>query len=329
MASPGTVRLLTALRGGSLDEVRPILDVETGTVTYPDATEYLDDRDGHSFELLETLAERDLLYREFQEKQYICPRCESKGMQYTTACPYCDSPQTVRTDRYRHPDCGYEGLREQFLADDAVVCPNCDAELESLKHLESNAAHVCEECDDVFETPAHRLRCRDCHHVSDPLQTIERILYRYFLSERGAAWVDEQLTARQSLAEAFEERKLHTEIDTVVTDGAGEEVPIHLFARDDLLNDRVIAAVHERPDESAIAALTALASDVDARAALVTTSGEIAGEGASSLLADDGLTVLRLTKSDDLEREYEVVDDERGSNSFVGRLADIFKPQNG
>ncbi len=329
MASPGTVRLLTALREGSLDEVRPILDIETGTVTYPDATDYLDDSDGRSFELLETLAERDLLYREFQEKQYICPRCESKGMQYTTACPFCDSPQTIRTDRFRHPDCGYEGLREQFVGDDAVVCPNCDAELESLKHLESNAAHVCEECDDVFETPAHRLRCRDCHHVSDPLQTIERILYRYFLSERGAAWVDEQLTARQSLAEAFEERKLHTEIDTVVTDGAGEEVPVHLFARDDLLNNRVVAAIHEHPDEGDIAGLTALAADVGARAVLVTTSGEIAGEGAGRLLADDDLTVLRLTKNDHLEREYEVVDDERASNSFVGRLADIFKPQNG
>ncbi|GKZ15519.1 hypothetical protein [Haladaptatus sp. T7] len=329
MASPGTVRLLAALREGSLDEVRPILDIETGLVTYPDATEYLDDSDGQTFEVLETLAERDLLHREFQEKQYICPRCEAKGMQYTTACPSCESPQTIRTDRYRHPDCGYEGMREQFVGDDAIVCPNCDTELESLKHLEANAAHVCEDCDEVFETPKHRLRCRDCFYVSDPLQTIERVLYRYFLSEGGAHWIDEQLTARQSVAEAFEERQLRTEIDTVVTDGAGEEVPVHVYARDDLLNDRVIAAIHERPDENDIAALTSLAADVGARATLVTTSGEIVGERAGSLLSDDDLTVLRLTNDDALKREYEVVADERGSNSFVGRLADIFKPQNG
>lgn len=329
MASPGTVRLLTALREGSLDEVRPILDVETGTVTYPDVNEYLDDRDGEPFEMLETLAERDLLHREFQEKQYICPRCESKGMQYTTACPSCESPHTIRTDRYRHPDCGYEGMREQFVAEDAVRCPNCETELDSLKHLEADAAYVCEDCEAVFETPNHRLRCRNCHHVADPLQTIERVLYRYSLSERGAAWVDEQLTARQLVAEALEDRQLRTEIDTVVTNGSDEDVPVHVYARDDLLNDRIIAAIHERPDEGDVALLKALASDVGARAMLVTTSGEIGGEKAHNMLSDDAITVLRLTNDDALKRDYEVVEGARADNSFVGRLADIFKPQNG
>ncbi len=329
MDSPGTVRLLSALRDGSLDEIRPILDIDTGTVTYPNAAEYLDDNDGGTFEVLELLAERDLLHREFQEKQYICPRCESKGMQYTTVCPSCESPQTIRTDSYRHPDCGYEGIREQFVSENAVVCPNCEAELDSLKRLESNVAHVCEDCDEVFEKPEHRLRCRDCHHVADPLQTIERVLYQYFLSERGAAWVDEQLTARQALAEAFEDRKLRTEIDTTVTDASGDEVPVHIHARDDLLNDHVIGAIYERPHRNDISALRNLASGAGARATLVTTSGEIVGDDAGTLLTDADLTVLRLATDGTLKREYDVVERTHPSNSFVGRLADIFKPQNG
>ncbi|KZN22892.1 hypothetical protein A4G99_17500 [Haladaptatus sp. R4] len=329
MGSPGTVRLLSALREGTLDEIRPVLDIETGTVTYPDADEYLDDYDGDTFEVLETLSERDLLHREFQEKQYICPRCESKGMQYTTACPSCESPNTIRTDSYRHPECGYEGMREQFVGENAVVCPNCETELDSLKHLESDAAHVCEDCGDVFEKPVNRLRCRDCHHVADPLQTIERVLYRYFLSEDGATWVDEQLAARQALAEAFEDRKLRTEIDSTVTDASDEEVPVHVYARDDLLNDHVIGAVYERPDGDDISALRTLASGAGARATLVTTSGTIVGNDAGTLLTDGDLTVLRLTGDGTLEREYEVVEGTHPNNSFVGRLADIFKPQNG
>ncbi len=329
MSSPGTVRLLSALRDGSLDEIRPMLDIDTGTVAYPDAAEYLDAHDGDTFEVLETLAERDLLHREFQEKQYICPRCESKGMQYTTACPSCESAHTIRTDRYRHSDCGYEGMREQFVGENAVVCPNCETELDSLKHLESDAAHVCEDCGDVFEKPEHRLRCRECFHVTDPLQTIERVLYQYYLSERGAGWVDEQLTARQSLAEAFEDRKLRTEIDTTVTDASDEEVPVHIYASDDLLNDRVIGAVYERPDGDDIASLRTLASGAGARATLVTTSGDIVGDDAGTLLTDGDLTVLRLTRDGTLERKYDVVEGTHPNNSFVGRLADIFKPQNG
>ncbi|WP_266075658.1 TackOD1 domain-containing metal-binding protein [Haladaptatus caseinilyticus] len=329
MASPGTVRLLTALWEGSLDEIRPTLDVDTGEVTYPDATQQLDEQDGETFEVLETLAERDLLYREFQEKQYICPRCEAKGMQYTTACSTCESPQTIRTDRFRHPDCGYEGLREQFVAENGVVCPDCEAHLESLKHLESDAAHICEDCEEVFETPKHRLRCRECLYVAPPLQTIERILYRYYISDHGAQWVEEQLTARQLMVEILEARKLETSIDTTVTNGAGAETPVHVSAHDDLLDDHVIAAVHERPEEDDVRELQSIASDANARATLVTTSGEVVGADTADVIADEGISVLRLTRNDTLRREYEIVEKTDARNSFVGRIADIFKPQNG
>ncbi len=329
MASPGTVRLLTALWEGSLDQIRPTLDIDTGEVTYPDATERLDDRDGETFDLLETLAERDLLYREFQEKQYICPRCDTKGMQYTTACPACESPQTIRTDRYLHEECGFEGLREQFVAEDVVVCPDCETELESLSHLESDAVHVCENCETVFDTPADRLRCRECYVVAQPLQTIERILYRYYISDAGSQWVEEQLTARQLVVEILEDRKLETTIDTTVTNREGEKIPVHVSAHDALLDERVIAAVHERPEETDVTELLSLAGDANARATLVTTSGEIVGTDVADVVADERLSVLRLTKNDTLRREYEIVEESDSQNSFVGRIAKIFKPQNG
>ncbi|SIQ84610.1 hypothetical protein SAMN05421858_0587 [Haladaptatus litoreus] len=329
MASPGTVRLLTALWEGSLDEVRPTLDVDTGEVTYPDATQQLDDRDGETFDVLETLAERDLLYREFQEKQYICPRCEAKGMQYTTACPTCESPQTIRTERYVHSDCGYDGLREQFVGEDGVTCPECETTVESLSQLESEAVHICEDCETAFERPAHRLRCRECFLVSQPLQTIERILYRYYISEEGANWVEKQLTARQLLVEILETRTLETEIDTTVENRSGETVPVHVFAHDDLLDDRVIGAIHERPDEADVRELQSVAADANARATLVTTSGEIVGNEVSEMVAEEGVSVLRLTRNDTLRREYEIVEGTEARNSFVGRIANIFKPQHG
>lgn len=326
MVSPGKLRLLTALSEDSLEELRPTIDEETGTVVYPDAKRRLDRSDGPVIEVLEELADHDLLVREFQEKVYICPQCETEGMQYTTVCPSCESPHTIQTEKYRHPTCDFEGVREQFADGDAVTCPNCDASLESLEDLETGPANVCENCATVFEMPEHRLRCRECRHAFPPRETIEQVLYQYYLSERGARWVDEQQTARQRVAEIFEERSLATEIDATVTDGAGEDVPVHVYAKDELLDDRVVAGVHERPTEDDVRQLRETAAALDARATLVTTSGEIVGDDVGTLLSDEELTVLSLS-GDTLQREFQVTDEAGATDSFVGRIAGILRPQ--
>ena len=329
MASPGIVRLMTDLWEESLDGIYPTVDIETGKVTYPEADARLDDQDGNVFEVLETLAEQGRLKREFQEKQYICPHCETKGMQYTSACPSCGSPETIRTEQYRHTECDHEGMQDQFVDDDGVVCPECEMGLKSLEQLESDAANYCKDCDEIFETEEHRLLCRNCYLVIQPKRATERILYQYYLTDQGKKWVDEQLTARQLVVETLKDRTLRTEIDTTVTISSGEEVPVHVYARDNLLNDHIIAAVHEQPYESDISHLLTVALDVDAHAMLVTTSGTVVGEDIDRLDTDDRLTILEMTKDGALQREYETVSDPDAHNSFVGRITNIFKPQTG
>ncbi|WP_458209771.1 TackOD1 domain-containing metal-binding protein [Haladaptatus sp. NG-SE-30] len=323
---------MTDLRDDSLDGIHPTLDIETGQVTYPEATARLDERDGSAFEVLETLAKQDRLYREFQEKQYICPQCETKGMQYTSACPSCASPQTIRTERYRHGECGHEGTQEQFLdddGDDGIICPECEMSLESLGYLSSDPVHVCEKCDRIFDKADHRLRCRNCHLVAHPRRTTERILYQYYLTDQGVRWVEEQLTAREAAVKTLESRTLQTQIDTTVPNSSGEDVPVHIYAQDELLDDHIVAAVHELPDESDITKLLTIALDVDARALLITTSGNVVGEEIEQLVSDDRLTILRSTKDGALQRGFEIISDPTARNSFVGRIANIFKPQTG
>ena len=326
MASPGIVRLMTDLWEDTLSEIRPIVDIKTGEVTYPDAEARLDEQDGSAFEVLERLVEQDRLQREFQEKQYICPRCETKGMQYTSVCPSCGSPETIRTERYRHTECDHEGIHDQFVDDDTIVCPECEVGLKSLEQLESDAANFCNECDTIFETADHRLLCRDCHLITQPTRAAERILYQYYLTDRGREWVEEQLTARQLLVETFKDRTMQTEIDTTVTIGSGEEVSVHVYARDELLHDSIVAAVHEQPNESDITNLLSIALDIDAKAVVVTTSGKIVGEDVDRLVTDDRLRILQLTRDGALQRDYEIIADPTAQNSFVGRITNIFKP---
>jgi len=319
---------MTDLWKDSLDGIHPTVDIETGEVTYPEAEARLDERDGPAFEVLETLTEQDRLHREFQEKQYICPQCETKGMQYTSACPSCTSPETVRTERYCHAECGHEGIQEQFVDDeDGAVCPGCEMDLESLEHLELDTIHFCENCDAISETVDHRLRCRECHLVIHPMRATERILYQYYLTDDGADWIGEQLTARESIVETLENRTLRTETDTTVTDGSGEQVPVHVYAEDDLLDEDIVAAVHEQPDESDIRNLLSIALDTDAHAILVTTSGNLVGKDVDQFIDDDHMTVLQLAKGGTLRREYEIVVDPTKRNSFVGRIANIFRSQ--
>ncbi|WP_231186706.1 hypothetical protein [Haladaptatus sp. DYF46] len=303
--------------------------MDTGKVTYPEAAARLDEGDDSAFKVLEMLAEQDRLRTEFQEKQYICPYCGTKGMQYTSACASCGSPETVRTEQYRHAACDHEGMQDQFVDDDGVVCPECEMGLKSLEQLESDAANFCQNCETIFETADHRLRCRDCHLVTQPTRATERILHQYSLTDQGKKWVEEQLTARQLVVETLKDRTLRVEIDTTVTTGSGEEIPVHVHALDELLDDRIIAAVHERPYEREIAHLLTVASEVDAHAILVTTSGTVVGEDIDQLVTDDRLTTLELTKGGALQRNYEIVSDPGTQHSFVGRITDIFKPQTG
>ncbi|WP_254663494.1 hypothetical protein [Haladaptatus sp. W1] len=318
---------MTDLWEESLNGIQPTVDIKTGKVTYPEANARLDEQDGAPVDVLEMLAEQDRLHREFQEKQYICPRCETKGMQYTSACPSCGSPETIRTERYRHTECDHEGMEEQFVDDDDIVCPECEIGLKSLDQLESDAANSCQNCDLIFESAEHRLRCRDCHLVTQPTRAAERILYQYYLTDQGAQWVEEQLTARQLVVETFKNRTMRTEIDTTVRTSSGEEIPVHVYAQDELLDDHIIAAVHERPYESDIAHLLTVAVDMDAHALLVTTSGTVVGEDIDQLDTDGRLTILEMTSDGVLQRNYETIADPTAQNSFVGRLTNIFKPQ--
>ncbi|WP_458189701.1 hypothetical protein [Haladaptatus sp. NG-WS-4] len=127
----------------------------------------------------------------------------------------------------------------------------------------------------------------------------------------------------------MQNRTLRTKIDTTVTTGSGEEVPVHVFGQDEMLNDHVVAAIHERPDEGDITNLLAIALDVDAHAMVITTSGTVVGEDIDQLITDDPVTILQLTKDDTLQPEYETISDPTTRNSIVARIANIFEPQTG
>lgn len=326
MVSPGKLTALTALADGSTAEFDPSIDPDTGEVGYPEAERHLDDGDPTAFEVLESFARREILAKTFEEKVYICPGCGTEGMAYTTACPGCGSAHTVETELFEHLDCGCIAPRDRFeVGTDGFVCPECEARLDAEDDIERGRRHVCQDCDSYFETPEHGLRCRSCTDIYVPGETVEQVLCRYSLTDEGERWVETQLTARESMVETLAERGFDARADTTVRGESGAEHPVHVYAEDDLLDSRVVASIHERPDASDATALRDVATDIDARPVLITTLGSVDEQVATAADRTE-MRILSARADGSLERDFEVTaDDPRNRQSLVQRIASAVK----
>lgn len=282
MVSNGQLRLLSALSEGDVKQYAPSVEDGSDDVRYADAERVLADSEETPYDALEALAERGVLYREFQEKKYICPSCRTQGLQFTTGCESCGSTHTIETELLVHPACGYADVESAYgVGTDSGVgeCPRCGAAIDPEKQLEPAVRYRCQECGATTDSPGHGLRCRACEEVHRPAEAIERLLYRYTFDEGGEAWLDRQLSIRETLADSLDDRGFEVRVDTEVESGERRYL-VDLLGTDELLGERVLGAIHERPDARAVERLLEAAEAASARPVLVTTSGTLEANAA-------------------------------------------------
>ncbi len=325
MVSPGKLTTLTALADGSPAEYEPSIASDTGEIRYPRAAQYLHENDSMAFEVLGSLARRGILNKIFEKKVYICPDCGKEEMQYTTTCSGCGSQYILQMEVFEHQDCGHVAPRTRFeIRPEEFVCPDCEASLDSFENVERKARYVCQDCGSYFETPEHGLQCQVCLDIHIPNETIEQVLYRYNLTDSGQQWIEAQLAARQSLVETLTERGFDTNVNTTVQSESGTNYPVHVFATDTLLDNRVVAAIHEHPDIDDATTLREVAADVEAQPILVTTLGSVGEQPAA--LADRGdIHILHAQSGEGLNHDYEVTDDPRPPESLVQQIASAIR----
>lgn len=327
MVSPGKLRAIRELRDGDREAFEPTID-EAGRVSYPFAEDHVDDGDGEPVDVLETLADRGVLASEFQHKVYVCPSCSSEGLQYSTGCPHCGSVHATRERAVVHPECGRtigpeHGEKREDPPEGETeneYCPECDEEVPA-DDVEADRRYRCRDCESWFDEPTHRLWCRECPRVYAPGDVHERALYRYPLTDAGEQWVTAQVAGRRSLAETLEARGYETSVDTGVGTPAGETVPVHVHAEDDLLDDRIVADVHSRPTTGDVRRLLEAAGD-RARPMIVLTDGEV-DEHVAGLLDAEDVTVASTTE-EGFSREYVVTDGPEESSQLLDRLGSLF-----
>ncbi len=320
MVSPGKLRALRELKDGPTDAFEPSVG-ETGTVTYPAVEAALDEGDRDEF--LETMTDRGLLESDFEYKVYICPHCAVEGMQYSTGCPDCGSVHAIEEPVAVHTACEtlIEAHESDPGADETLHCPDCE-EAVAADEVDHDRQYHCQDCDLWFESPTHRLWCRDCDRVYPPEAVREEPLVRYPLSNTGYRWVTEQLERRQLLAETLEARGYDTTVDTTVNG----EVPVHVYAVDDLFDDRLVAGVHSSPTVEDVDRLCKAARDVDGQPLLLLTDGSV-DERVSDRLEAESVTVLSGADGM-LSKEYDTRDRSDTQGPIAEWLDSLFSPSN-
>lgn len=323
MVSPGTLRLVSELANGSTDVYQP--SIVDDTVAYPAAERTLDAADGSPRSVLEALAEREILAREFENKVYLCPDCGSEEMRYTTACPECVSAHVVQAEVIECDNCDRIAPAETFETEDGdVVCPDCESTVGPDDEVDRTRRYVCQECGEIAESPLHALRCTDDGFLCHPTDAIEHVLYLYSLGEGGERWLETQLHARRTVADELSGRGYDVEEDTTVAGESGTEHRLHVYAADELLGERIVAGVHELPTGDDVARLQRASEDLDARLLLVSTLGTVSAE-VDERAKRNGVTILTVRDGGDVTRDYDVTESPSANRSFIERITTVLK----
>jgi hypothetical protein len=318
MVSPGELRALDRLT--DQDAFEPEI-ADDGTVSFSDVAQYLDEQDDEPSTVLERYTARSMLTSEFVSKVYVCPTCSTEGMQYTTICPACESAHISRTVVFEHV-CGYLGPESEFVDGDEDSCPSCEKEVDS-NEVEQLERYICNDCSEISEVPDDRLWCRDCFSMTPTLDAGERLLYQYALASDGEQWIARQKYARQTIADALQERGFETEIDTTVADGS-RSYPVHVVARDSLLDEQRMVNIYDTPTSKSVDSFCAFVDSVGGHPIVVTTSGAAEEEVVMRAKSSE-LTLLTFGDDGELKTDYEIVNRNTTQNGLFQRLTAVLE----
>ena len=133
-------------------------------------------------QLLETMTKASVLVVELTDEVPACPTCGSTQVSTRYICPQCFTFDITKTFLFEHLKCGKVGSSDEFIKDQKVICPKCQAVLHDfgVEYRSVGAWYKCNRCTHSFNSPAHSHFCRPKRHefTSDAVQLIPLFQYR-------------------------------------------------------------------------------------------------------------------------------------------------------
>jgi hypothetical protein len=231
------MKLVAEMLAGDMVDIRPQLDFtsEVG-FTYPIAEQILKAKGEAVLSVLEFLADKGILNRDFFDRLFRCPSCQSMNLRPSTHCPKCGSANIVRGRVLEHLICKHVGIEDDFLAGGRYVCPKCKVELRTIgvDYQSLGLLRKCHDCGDIFNAPVLKWRCLKCSSLSAEDRVKEVNIYSYSLNEARRSRLEFELRPKSQLVEFLKRRGYEIVENAMMKGRSGAEHKLDMLAtRDD------------------------------------------------------------------------------------------------
>lgn len=145
---------------------------------------------GATRELLEELADSDLLKRRPFDMLHVCGHCGSSRLHVREECTACRSGNLRTESLIHHYRCAHQGPAEAFeRPNGGLVCPKCTHELRhyGVDYDRPAEIHRCGDCGQITDEPAVGFICMDCGKRTDAALAERRSWFHYALTPQGVA----------------------------------------------------------------------------------------------------------------------------------------------
>lgn len=231
------MKLVAEMLAGDMVDIRPQLDFtsEVG-FTYPIAEQILKAKGEAVLSVLEFLADKGILNRDFFDRLFRCPSCQSMNLRPSTHCPKCGSANIVRGRVLEHLICKHVGIEDDFLAGGRYVCPKCKVELRTIgmDYQSLGLLRKCHDCEDIFNAPVLKWRCLKCSSLSAEDRVKEVNIYSYSLNETRRSRLEFEIRPKSQLVEFLKRRGYEIVENATMKGRSGAEHKLDMLAtRDD------------------------------------------------------------------------------------------------
>ncbi|NOZ56105.1 MAG: response regulator [Calditrichaeota bacterium] len=175
-------KLLSALLERQVQQLVPDVDRNSRYgYSVAQALQLLDDaQPGEELDLLDELASRGKLEREFYDVVHLCPTCGWHDLNFREVCPACESPNIKVQQLVRHVTCGHVAPRSAF-SEAGRRCPKCGRETEPESLAPAGVRFTCNHCHNTFAEPIVVCRCLNCGELHDVDALETRVIWSYRL----------------------------------------------------------------------------------------------------------------------------------------------------
>lgn len=231
------MKLVAEMLAGNIVDIRPQLDFTSPLgFFYPYVESVLEVKGEEVVNILEVLANKEILKRSFFEKLLRCPQCQSVNLRPSQHCPRCAAGNIARGRILEHFVCKHVGLEDEYISRGRYVCPECKQELRTIgsDYQSLGLLYKCRDCDNVFNQPTVKWRCLECSALSPQEKITEINIYSYSFNEERRSWLEFELKPKRHLIDFLKQRGYEVTENAIVKGRSGAEHKIDILAtRDD------------------------------------------------------------------------------------------------